>query len=138
MVASQNWCSAKTKIKAADVSEGESFLWTGKTTHILKQLKPNEIRKVVLKAVIPREGIYNLNRFQINIKQTKNTAAGTAGDKGKAQDFLISEFKLKDLLMAKVVDGQSEIEDVLAPGAPSDSRQRLNTHDEFVGDLGKI
>jgi len=114
-------------------------LWTGKTTHIIKQLKPNEIRKVVLKAVIPREGIYNLNRFHINIKQTKNTApAGSSGDKARVKDVLLHEFRLKDLMMARVIDEKEKgvFDNIIAPSA--DHMNRRESDGVFADDLGKV
>ena len=41
VAATQNWSNPKSRVKASDVSEGESFLWLGKTTYVIKHLKPN-------------------------------------------------------------------------------------------------
>ncbi len=61
-----------------DVSEANSFLWIGKTQHIIKNLKPNvrkishsnflqEIKQVNLRAAIVRPGVFNLNRLKVSI-----------------------------------------------------------------------
>lgn len=50
-----------------DVSEGDSFLWIGKTNHIIKHLKTNEIKRIELQCAILKPGVYNLNRFRVLI-----------------------------------------------------------------------
>mmetsp|Transcript_5146 Transcript_5146/g.6292 ORF Transcript_5146/g.6292 Transcript_5146/m.6292 type:complete len:257 (+) Transcript_5146:1165-1935(+) len=55
VIANQSWNKgSKGRYSMVDVSEGESFLWVGKTTHKLANFKPNETKKVVLRAVLPR------------------------------------------------------------------------------------
>ena len=59
-----------------------------------------------MRASVSHQGIFNLNRFQINIKQTKNAKPVEikefyiAGAKIRSKEVLISEYKLKDLLIA--------------------------------------
>ena len=38
---SQSWKKGKGRFSLVDVSEGESFLWVGKTTHKLQHFKAN-------------------------------------------------------------------------------------------------
>ena len=41
VVANQSWNKGQGRFSLVDVSEGESFLWVGKTTHKLAAFKPN-------------------------------------------------------------------------------------------------
>jgi len=41
IVANQSWKKGKGRYSLVDVSEGESFLWAGKTTHKLQHFKAN-------------------------------------------------------------------------------------------------
>ena len=43
-----------------------------------------------------------MNRFHINIKQLKNKQVGE-----RMRDALVTEYKLRDLLVAHVVDGSA-------------------------------
>ena len=85
-----------------DVSEGESFLWIGKTTFLIRQLKPNETKRIVMRASISRAGIYDLNRFSINIRQTKPIIQMPLKENAHIlinKDSLASPFKIKDQLI---------------------------------------
>ena len=69
VVASQSWKRTGQKIATnADFCDGEQFLWVGKTLHKIRNLQPNETKSIVLKANLTHTGIFNLNRFKINIK----------------------------------------------------------------------
>lgn len=90
----------------ADVSEGESFLWVGKTRHLLNNVKSNQIRSVELKCSVSRPGVYNLNRFKILVKAAKEESEG---------QHYVSEFKIQDDILLHVrsssgVDAEGNID----------------------------
>ena len=48
VVASQSWKKGKGRYSIVDVSEGESFLWVGKTSHKLKNFKLNVSEPLII------------------------------------------------------------------------------------------
>lgn len=89
--ANQSWKKGKGRYSLVDVSEGESFLWVGKTSHKLQNFKLNETKRVVLRANLPRQGLFNLNRFSIIVKQLDNAV--------EQREMLVSEYRVRDALM---------------------------------------
>jgi hypothetical protein len=56
-----------TSNNPSDVSESNSFLWVGKTQHIIRHLKSNEVKKVDLRCAILKPGVFNINRLRVHI-----------------------------------------------------------------------
>jgi hypothetical protein len=56
-----------TSNNPTDVSESNSFLWVGKTQHIIRHLKSNEVKKVDLRCAILKPGVFNLNRLRVHM-----------------------------------------------------------------------
>ena len=91
----------------------------GKTSFKIRNLLPNETKSVTLKANLTHRGIFNLNRFKINIKQIFpeqktqriNQPKEQFTIESKAKDVLVSEYRVKDELIVRVIDLSNE-EDV--------------------------
>eukprot|EP00347_Sterkiella_histriomuscorum_P023756 403333495 len=93
-----------------DVSEADSFLWIGKSQHIIKGLKTNvrfslikqnlsiqEIKRVEMKCAILKPGVYNLNRFRIVMIE----------DDSQVKHHFVSEIKLPDDILITVKNQSS-------------------------------
>lgn len=85
------------------MSEGESFLWVGKTNFKLQNFKPNETKKVVLQANLPHTGLYNLNRFSIVVKQQDVAVTQRV--------MLMGEYKVRDALVVQVQDPVARVQE---------------------------
>jgi hypothetical protein len=88
-----------TMAAPTDVSESNGYLWVGKTQHIIKGLKTNEIKQVVLKCAILRPGVYNLNRFRVSILDGYEDQ-----DSGQSMDHFVNEVRLSDDILLTVTD----------------------------------
>ena len=83
-----------------DVSECNSFLWIGKTHHLIRHLKSNEVKKVDLRCAILKPGVFNLNRLKVSILDDQDDG----GDGLAAKHHFVKEIKLNDDILVTVND----------------------------------
>jgi len=78
-----------------DASEGESYIWIGKTVHTIKKIRINQVKTVELKCAISSPGVYNMNRFKVVVESLE----------GSSHDHMfVNEIVIKDAILVHVVD----------------------------------
>jgi len=92
-----DWSSASNP---TDISESNSFLWVGKTQHIIRHLKSNEVKKVDLRCAILKPGVFNLNRLKVSILD----GSEDGGDASPSKHHFVKEIKLTDDILVTVND----------------------------------
>lgn len=102
-----------------DVSEANSFLWIGKTQHVIRNMKSNvsvssniitnafqNVKNVTLRCAIIQPGVFNLNRFRVVlIDQTSE------GEQGAKNNHFMSEIRLQDDILITVLDSSHSLQD---------------------------
>ncbi|TNV71390.1 hypothetical protein FGO68_gene10057 [Halteria grandinella] len=87
-----------TMAAPTDVSEANGFLWIGKTQHIIRNLKTNDVKQVMLKCAVLRPGVYNLNRFRVAIIE------GQEEGETNSLGHFVNEVRLPDDILVTVTD----------------------------------
>lgn len=84
-----------------DISESNSFLWVGKTQHIIRHLKSNEVKRVDLRCAILKPGVFNLNRLRVSILDGSEVGGG---EQSPSKHHFVKEIRLSDDILVTVND----------------------------------
>jgi len=96
------------------VSESNSFLWVGKTQHVIRHLKSNAIKKVELRCAILKPGVFNLNRFRVTIM---DDSEDLGSDQSPSKHHFVKEIRLPDDILVTVNDIERKLENEVAIGS---------------------